>query len=122
MKSFDNLNNWREEFLIQVKFFSQYINSLESCYVCLTLCVYFQASPSDPDNFPFVLLGNKVDVDGGNSRVVIIAVSFLSCFLNKKFLCRLVNSFHSRSLRKRRKHGVPRKETSHTLRLLRRMD
>uniref|UniRef100_A0A804UGX8 Ras-related protein Rab7 n=2 Tax=Zea mays TaxID=4577 RepID=A0A804UGX8_MAIZE len=45
MKSFDNLHNWREEFLIQ-------------------------ASPSDPDNFPFVLLGNKVDVDGGNSRVV----------------------------------------------------
>jgi len=44
-KSFDNLNNWREEFLIQ-------------------------ASPSDPDNFPFVVLGNKVDVDGGNSRVV----------------------------------------------------
>ncbi|KAG8474158.1 hypothetical protein CXB51_034063 [Gossypium anomalum] len=45
MKSFDNLNNWREEFLIQ-------------------------ASPSDPENFPFVVLGNKVDVDGGNSRVV----------------------------------------------------
>lgn len=45
MKSFDNLNNWREEFLIQ-------------------------ASPSDPENFPFVVIGNKVDVDGGNSRVV----------------------------------------------------
>ncbi|PPS07731.1 hypothetical protein GOBAR_AA12914 [Gossypium barbadense] len=45
MKSFDNLNNWREEFLIQ-------------------------ASPSDPENFPFVVLGNKVDVDGGYSRVV----------------------------------------------------
>jgi hypothetical protein len=30
----------------------------------------FQASPSDPENFPFVVLGNKVDVDGGNSRVV----------------------------------------------------
>ncbi|PON32770.1 Mitochondrial Rho-like [Trema orientale] len=45
MKSFENLNNWREEFLIQ-------------------------ASPSDPENFPFVVLGNKVDVDGGNSRVV----------------------------------------------------
>ncbi|KAF5192204.1 Ras-related protein rab7 [Thalictrum thalictroides] len=44
-KSFENLNNWREEFLIQ-------------------------ASPSDPENFPFVVLGNKVDVDGGNSRVV----------------------------------------------------
>ncbi|CAL9010093.1 unnamed protein product [Prunus brigantina] len=45
MKSFENLNNWREEFLIQ-------------------------ASPSDPENFPFVVLGNKIDVDGGNSRVV----------------------------------------------------
>ncbi|KAL0346595.1 UNVERIFIED_CONTAM: Ras-related protein Rab7 [Sesamum calycinum] len=44
-KSFDNLNNWREEFLIQ-------------------------ASPADPENFPFVVLGNKIDVDGGNSRVV----------------------------------------------------
>ncbi|KAD2394363.1 hypothetical protein E3N88_41340 [Mikania micrantha] len=44
-KSFDDLNNWREEFLIQ-------------------------ASPSDPENFPFIVLGNKVDVDGGNSRVV----------------------------------------------------
>ena len=30
----------------------------------------FQASPSDPEHFPFVVLGNKVDVDGGNSRVV----------------------------------------------------
>ncbi|OMP00281.1 Small GTPase superfamily [Corchorus capsularis] len=45
MKSFDHLNNWREEFLIQT-------------------------SPSDPENFPFVVLGNKVDIDGGNSRVV----------------------------------------------------
>nr|VDD44660.1 unnamed protein product [Brassica oleracea] len=40
-----DLNNWREEFLIQ-------------------------ASPSDPENFPFVVIGNKIDVDGGNSRVV----------------------------------------------------
>ncbi|KAH8950355.1 hypothetical protein BDL97_10G080800 [Sphagnum fallax] len=45
MKSFDNLDNWRDEFLIQ-------------------------ASPSDVENFPFVVLGNKVDVDSGNSRVV----------------------------------------------------
>lgn len=45
MKSFENLNNWRAEFLIQ-------------------------ASPSDPENFPFVVIGNKIDVDGGNSRVV----------------------------------------------------
>ncbi|KAJ7978376.1 Ras-related protein Rab7 [Quillaja saponaria] len=53
MKSFDNLNNWREEFLIQ-------------------------ASPSDPENFPFVVIGNKIDVDGGNSRVVYFHE--LSCF------------------------------------------
>eukprot|EP00898_Chlorokybus_atmophyticus_P007624 jgi/Chlat1/7863/Chrsp66S07292 len=44
-KTFDNLDNWRDEFLIQ-------------------------ASPSDSDNFPFVVLGNKVDVDGGNARVI----------------------------------------------------
>ena len=30
----------------------------------------FQASPTDPKTFPFILLGNKVDIDGGNSRVV----------------------------------------------------
>merc|ERR1719198_447774 len=35
-KSFNNLDSWREEFL-------------------------GQASPSDPENFPFVVLGNKVD-------------------------------------------------------------
>jgi hypothetical protein len=29
-----------------------------------------QASPSDPDNFPFVVLGNKIDVENGNTRVV----------------------------------------------------
>lgn len=45
MKSFDDLNRWREEFLLQ-------------------------ASPHDPENFPFVVLGNKIDMDGGNSRVV----------------------------------------------------
>ena len=44
-KTFENLENWRDEFLIQ-------------------------ASPSDPDNFPFVVLGNKIDVDNGASRVV----------------------------------------------------
>ena len=44
-KSFQNLENWREEFLAQ-------------------------ASPSDPENFPFIVLGNKTDQDGGQSRVV----------------------------------------------------
>jgi Ras-related protein Rab-7A len=29
-----------------------------------------QATPSDPRTFPFILLGNKIDIDGGNSRVV----------------------------------------------------
>jgi len=36
--SFKSLDGWRDEFLIQ-------------------------ASPSDPDHFPFVVLGNKVDLD-----------------------------------------------------------
>lgn len=44
-KSFDNLENWRDEFLIQ-------------------------ASPSDPNTFPFVVLGNKIDLEGGKSRQV----------------------------------------------------
>jgi len=41
-KTFDNLDSWRDEFLIQ-------------------------AGPRDPDNFPFVVLGNKIDME---SRVV----------------------------------------------------
>ncbi|XP_074580218.1 ras-related protein Rab7-like [Curcuma longa] len=44
-RSFDTLDNWHDEFLNQ-------------------------ASPSDPSTFPFILLGNKMDLDGGNSRVV----------------------------------------------------
>ncbi|CAN1175718.1 Ras-related protein Rab7 [Linum perenne] len=45
MRSFDSLENWHDEFLKQ-------------------------ANPADPKSFPFILLGNKIDVDGGNSRVV----------------------------------------------------
>lgn len=37
-KSFDTLESWRDEFLIQ-------------------------ANPRDPENFPFVVLGNKIDVE-----------------------------------------------------------
>jgi len=37
-KTFESLDSWRDEFLIQ-------------------------ASPRDPDNFPFVVLGNKADLD-----------------------------------------------------------
>eukprot|EP00766_Chilomastix_caulleryi_P003974 gnl/Chilomastix_caulleri/5120.p1 GENE.gnl/Chilomastix_caulleri/5120~~gnl/Chilomastix_caulleri/5120.p1 ORF type:complete len:87 (-),score=8.95 gnl/Chilomastix_caulleri/5120:7-267(-) len=38
VKSFSSLEQWREEFL-------------------------FQAAPRDPDNFPFVVVGNKTDVE-----------------------------------------------------------
>lgn len=37
-KSFDNIESWRDEFLVQ-------------------------ASPRDPDHFPFVVLGNKIDME-----------------------------------------------------------
>jgi len=43
-KSFDNVNSWREEFLIQ-------------------------ASPRDPDTFPFVMVGNKIDMGEGKRQV-----------------------------------------------------
>ncbi|XP_010531417.1 PREDICTED: ras-related protein RABG2 [Tarenaya hassleriana] len=45
LRTFESLNNWHEEFLKQ-------------------------ANPIEPETFPFVLIGNKIDVDGGNSRVV----------------------------------------------------
>ncbi|CAI8619039.1 unnamed protein product [Vicia faba] len=44
-KTFDTLSNWHADFLKQ-------------------------ADTENPDAFPFVLLGNKIDVDGGNSRRV----------------------------------------------------
>ena len=40
-------------------------------------CFHVQASPSDPENFPFVVLGNKVDLDEGRSRVVRIFIHLL---------------------------------------------
>lgn len=43
-KSFETLDSWRDEFLIQ-------------------------ASPRDPESFPFVVLGNKVDV-GDDRRAI----------------------------------------------------
>ncbi|CAN8283837.1 unnamed protein product [Cochlearia groenlandica] len=45
LKSFETLNNWHTEFLKQ-------------------------ANPMQPETFPFVVMGNKTDVDGGNSRAV----------------------------------------------------
>jgi len=47
-KSFENLNNWKDEFLIQ-------------------------ASPRDPQNFAFICVGNKIDVEE-NKRMVLSAL------------------------------------------------
>lgn len=47
-----------------------------------------QAGPSDPENFPFVVLGNKVDIDGGNSRVVSAFFSLLfGLLLSPSVIC-----------------------------------
>ncbi|KAM0790696.1 hypothetical protein ACM66B_004554 [Microbotryomycetes sp. NB124-2] len=43
-KSFETLDSWRDEFLVQ-------------------------ASPRDPENFPFVVIGNKIDVEEGKRQV-----------------------------------------------------
>jgi Ras-related protein Rab-7A len=51
-KSFETLDSWRDEFLIQ-------------------------ASPHDPDNFPFVVLGNKIDVEESKRQVWNSISSFL---------------------------------------------
>lgn len=45
LKSFQNLDRWRDDFLIQT-------------------------SPEDPENFPFVLIGNKVDLANQGQRQV----------------------------------------------------
>lgn len=87
MKSFDNLNNWREEFLIQV-YLCSFMDPRVLFLVYSPMIYQFeilqtddvsnlQASPSDPENFPFVVIGNKIDVDGGNSRVVRTCLNFV---------------------------------------------
>jgi Ras-related protein Rab-7A len=48
-----------------------------------------QASPSDPDNFPFIVLGNKIDVDGGNSRTV--SASHHQCYSSLKLVVLLIS-------------------------------
>ncbi|KAI9338926.1 small GTPase superfamily [Zopfochytrium polystomum] len=44
LKSFETLDSWRDEFLLQ-------------------------ASPRDPENFPFVVLGNKIDLEDSRRQV-----------------------------------------------------
>lgn len=53
-KSFETLDSWRDEFLIQ-------------------------ASPHDPENFPFVVLGNKIDVEENKRQVFKISSFSPSC-------------------------------------------
>lgn len=63
-KSFETLDSWRDEFLIQ-------------------------ASPHDPENFPFVVLGNKIDVEENKRQVrgirflhpCFIVLSICTCLL-----------------------------------------
>lgn len=55
------------EFLVNIKIISPLFLFWGSI---LTRFSFFQANPADPRIFPFILLGNKIDIDGGNSRVV----------------------------------------------------
>lgn len=55
-KSFEALDGWRDEFLVQVRLPRMYLG-IES------ELTRDQASPHDPENFPFVVLGNKIDME-----------------------------------------------------------
>lgn len=64
-KSFETLDSWRDEFLIQ-------------------------ASPRDPENFPFVVLGNKIDVEENkrqvrqsSSRIIMVPKELISCRIHQ---------------------------------------
>lgn len=39
-------------------------------YAHIHFCIMWQADLVDPDAFPFIVIGNKIDIDGGNSRAV----------------------------------------------------
>ena len=54
LKSFETLDSWRDEFLIQ-------------------------ASPHDPENFPFVVLGNKIDVEESKRQVRCCCATLVYC-------------------------------------------
>lgn len=71
---------------------------------------FIQANPHEPKTFPFILLGNKIDIDGGNSRVVrnndVLtwprwALPSLSC---------LADYYFCRSLRRKPGNGVLQKK------------
>ena len=67
--TFKTLDSWRDEFLIQ-------------------------ASPRDPENFPFVVLGNKIDLE---NRQVGVSFEIITHLLFKCQICltpRLISSVH----------------------------
>lgn len=80
-KTFENLDSWRDEFLIQ-------------------------ASPKDPDNFPFVVLGNKIDLE--NQRVVLPNFFKKSFLITTRRLIEFINEF--RFLKNVPKLGVKLRE------------
>jgi GTPase SAR1 family protein len=59
-KSFETLDSWRDEFLIQ-------------------------ASPHDPENFPFVVLGNKIDVEEAKRQVFALHLCYGSVAHDRVF-------------------------------------
>lgn len=66
--SFKTLDSWRDEFLIQ-------------------------ASPRDPENFPFVVLGNKIDLENRQVRCW-LRVNGQVCFSYFEYLFYLVILVH----------------------------
>ncbi|WRX09823.1 Small GTPase - like 9, partial [Theobroma cacao] len=75
LRSFETLNNWREEFLKQVQEAPFYLDSyfFSSRFLTTEQIIKFWfkcLDPSDPETFPFIVIGNKIDIDGGNSREV----------------------------------------------------
>lgn len=54
--------------VIWICFSEMLIFCFDACIV--SILIFTQANPPDPKRFPFILLGNKIDIDGGNSRVV----------------------------------------------------
>lgn len=73
-KTFENLDSWRDEFLIQ-------------------------AGPKDPENFPFVVIGNKIDLE--NTRVVRVVYFEPPFTLKKGFSKKSISMVSSK-----RKHSI----------------
>lgn len=84
-KSFDALDSWRDEFLIQ-------------------------ASPRDPDNFPFVVLGNKIDVEE-SKRVVCLGSEMRGALRGRLLMSRQISTKRAMTFCQS-KGGIPYFETS----------